>query len=242
VRRTFQILPNSRRGPPTAAETGTAQVTQTDKERRAAEKATAEQASSEVRDFLRALIEFVWAHGRGFADQLPLHEDEKDFLDQQEAGLVRAQVELDRAVSLIASPRLRREVYHSVWKLLWHGAHMARFARPPDAIERARALEEEERRRQEAIRRGKASGAKRNADAAARWRKRVLRLAQQLRADDRSTSKKALATWIEDHWKETEGFLPTYDTLIEFLRRCEKNESLPRKIARRKLSPSGRDS
>lgn len=225
MRRTFQIS-SGPSGPRTAAETYAGQSSQADRDRLAADRATAEQAASEIRDYLRKLIEFVWADGRDFADQLSLKDDEKDFLDQQEKGLVRAQVELEQTVSLIASPTLRYGVYRSVRELLWHGANMARFARPPDAIERGQALEETDRRKKEARRRGEASGASRRATAAAGWQKAALELAQASRTANPTLSQDALATRIKDRWKQTNPPLPSHQTLIKFISKCEGDGKL----------------
>jgi hypothetical protein len=223
--------PNSRTRPLTAADMGLEEVSQADRDRLAAEKVAVELAASKIRDHLRELVEFVWAHGRGYADQLLLDDDEKDFLKRQEEGLVSARGELERAVSLIASPKLQYELYRSFWKLLWHGVHMARFAGPIDAMERAQALREAERR----SRLGKASGASRKA-AAARWQKVALSLAQEIRAANPTLSQDALATRIKDKWKRTDTFLPSHQWTIKFIRDCEKDGTLSRK-AQRKRSP-----
>lgn len=178
----------------------------------------------------------MWADGRGYADQLSLHDDEKDFLKRQEEELFQAHGELDRAVSRIASPRCQYELYRLVWKLLWHGAHMARFAGPIDAVERAQAPREAERRKRELIRLGEASGASRKKAAADGWQKIALNQAQEIRAANPTFSQDALATRIREKWKKTDPLLPSHQWLLQFIRDCEKDGALPRK-AQRKRSP-----
>jgi hypothetical protein len=130
VRRTVPFFALGRKGPPTAVDTLLNEISKEDRDRFAAEEAAADQASLDIRNLLRDRVEFVYVDGMSFVSELSLLDDERDFLNQQERGLVRGQVELDRAVSRIASPRLRFEIYHAVYDLVWHGANMARFARP----------------------------------------------------------------------------------------------------------------
>ena len=233
MRRTFQIS-SGPSGPRTAAETIAEEISQADRDRLAAETAAVEGAASEIRDYLRELIEFVWAKGRGYADQLSLHDDEKHFLKGQEEGLFLAQGELDRVVSSIASPNLRYELYRLVWRLLWHGTHMARFAGPIDAMERAQALREAERRTEEAVRLGKASGASRKAAAADGWQKIALKMALEIRAANPTLSQDALATRIRGKWQKTFPLLPTHQWTLEFIRNCERDGALPRKTPRKR--------
>ena len=154
-----------------STETIAGQISQQDKDRWAAEKAAAQKAASEVRADLKKLAEIVWVDGRGFGERLTLNSQEREFLDKQAKGLVGTLVDLDRVISLIASPRLQCEVYSVVRELFWFGANLARFAPPLAASERAQALEEGARRKEEARQRGKASGESRKAKAANGWQK-----------------------------------------------------------------------
>ena len=232
------LILNRAGGPPTAAEVDTAPITQADRERLAAEKAAAEQTASLIRDDLRELAGTVYAHGRNYAEQLLLNDDEKKFLDHQEKGLVQAQLSLEKAVSSIHSPRLRLAVYRSVRELFWCGANMARFAPPLEPTERALALKQEERRKQEARRRGKASGASRREKAAAGWQSVALSRAKKVRQTNPSISQDDLADVIRRNWDDAKILPPSHQTLISFLRKCEADGTLPRRIVRRKRSPT----
>jgi hypothetical protein len=118
VRRTFQFFALGRKGPPTAVDTFLDEISKEDRDRFAAEEAAADQASLDIRNLLRDRVEFVYADGMSFVNELSLLDDEKDFLNRQEQGLVRGQVKLDRAVSLIRSPRLRYAIYRAVYDLV----------------------------------------------------------------------------------------------------------------------------
>jgi hypothetical protein len=235
VRRPFQFFALGRKGPPTAVESLVDEISKEDRDRFAAEEAAADQASLDIRNLLRDQVQFVYADGMSFANELSWLDDEKDFLNRQEQGLARGQVELDRAVSRVTSPRLRYAIYRAVYDLVWHGANMARFARPFDAIERAQARQEEERRKREAVRRGKASVKSRRAKAVAGWHKEALRLAKQIRGLNPTLSQEALAVQIGDTWNETDLRLPTRETRILFIRESEKKALLPRRNTGRKL-------
>ncbi len=229
------LILNRAGGAPTAAEVGTAPITQADRERLAAEKAAAEQTASLIRDDLHELAELVHSTGLSYAQQLPLSDDEKEFLDRQEKGLIQAQLELEKALS-VHSHMLRVAVYRSVRELFWCGANIARFAPPLEPTERALALKQEDRRKQEARLRGKASGASRQAKAAAGWQKAVLRLAQQSRATNPTLSQDSVASLIEHDWKDSNPSLPSRQTLVQFIRKCEGDARLQRRNAGRKRS------
>jgi hypothetical protein len=225
------------RTPAAAEPDSAAPFTQADSDRLAAEKAAAEKTASLIRDDLRELAGLVYDHGLSYAEQLPLSDDEKKFLEHQEKGLVQAQLALEKAVSLIHSPRLRLAVYRSVREFFWCGANMARFAPPLEPTERALALKEEERRKQEARLRGEASGARRR-EKAAGWQSVALSRAKRIRQTNSGISQNDLADVIRRDWDATKIPVPSHQTLISFLRKCEADATLPRRSVRRKRSPT----
>jgi hypothetical protein len=95
--------------------------------------------------------------------------------------------------------------------------------------------QEEDRRKQEAVRRGEASAKSRRAKALAGWQKEALRLAKQIRDLSPTLSQEALAVRIAETWNETDLRLPTHETLILFIRESEKKGLLPRRNTGRKL-------
>jgi ABC-type uncharacterized transport system YnjBCD substrate-binding protein len=181
VRRPIQSFATPRNGPPSAAEAGAVETSQVDKDRLAAERASLERVSLEIWDLLRERVEFAYVQGMGFASELSLLDNEKEYLGQQQEGLVQAVVELERITSRITSAKLRYDVRHQIFNLFFFGTNITRFAAPIEAVERAHMLEEEARRTREAHVRGKASGASRQAKARTRWRNEALRLARQFR-------------------------------------------------------------
>jgi hypothetical protein len=66
----FSIFCARSEGPPTAVESLVDEISKEDRDRFAAEEAAADQASLDIRNLLRDQVQFVYADGMSFANEL----------------------------------------------------------------------------------------------------------------------------------------------------------------------------
>jgi hypothetical protein len=151
-------------------------------------------------------------------------------------GLVQALLDLDAMNAKISSPALQQRFLLIASDILWFGSTLALFAPRLAAVDRARRVEEDARRKAEAQDRGKASGIARRQKVETGWKRIALKHARSARSQNPALSQDDLATEIQAMWKDDSTLSPGHATLKDLISDAEKQGELPRRSGRRKRS------